>query len=69
MCIRDRSGIATNVKKYVDVSSPEGFMILDTHKTARGLRLLEKYAVAAGGGHNHLSSAMLIKNNHITAAG
>ena len=66
------SGIATNVRRYVDVPSPDGFMILDTRKTTPGLRLLEKYAVAAGGGFNHrmdLSSAMLIKDNHIAAAG
>ncbi len=63
------SGIATNVQKYVDIPSPEGFMILDTHKTTPELYLLEKYAVAAGGGHNRLSSTMLIKDNHITASG
>jgi nicotinate-nucleotide pyrophosphorylase (carboxylating) len=46
--------------------------VLDTRKTAPGLRLLDKYAVAAGGGHNHrldLSAMVLIKENHIAAAG
>ena len=66
------SGIATNVGRYVDVSSPEGFMIVDTRKPTSGLYQLEKYAIAAGGGYNHhldLSSAMLIKDNHIAATG
>ena len=65
-------GIATNVKKYVDVSAPSEFIILDTRKTTPGLRRLEKYAVACGGAYNHrmdLSSAILIKDNHIAAAG
>jgi len=46
--------------------------ILDTRKTAPGLRVLDKYAVRCGGGHNHrldLSDGILIKNNHITLAG
>ncbi len=65
-------GIATNVKQYIDIPAPEGFIILDTRKTTPGLRKLEKYAVAVGGAYNHrmdLSSAILIKDNHIVAAG
>ena len=63
-------GIATNVKQYIDIPAPEGFIILDTRKTTPGLRKLEKYAVAVGGAYNHrmdLSSAILIKDNHIQA--
>ncbi len=47
-------------------------VILDTRKTAPGLRVLDKYAVTCGGGHNHrldLSDGVLIKNNHIALAG
>ncbi len=65
-------GIASNVRKYVNIPSPPGFKILDTRKTTPGLRRLEKYAVACGGAYNHrmdLSSAVLIKDNHILAAG
>lgn len=67
------SGIATATKKYVD-AVPAGCLtrITDTRKTTPGLRLLERYAVRRGGGHNHrndLGSAVLIKDNHIVAAG
>ena len=66
------SGIATQVRKYVDAVAGTGCRILDTRKTTPGLRELEKMAVRAGGATNHrmgLFDAVLIKNNHITAAG
>lgn len=66
------SGIATLTRRYVEKAAPHGCKVLDTRKTTPGLRLFEKYAVAAGGGHNHrldLSSGILIKDNHIKAAG
>jgi nicotinate-nucleotide pyrophosphorylase (carboxylating) len=65
-------GIATMTKKYVDIAKRFGVEVLDTRKTTPGLRLFEKYAVVAGGGNNHrmdLSSGILIKDNHIKAAG
>lgn len=66
-------GIATVTRRYVD-AVPKGCVtrITDTRKTTPGLRLLERYAVRRGGGHNHrndLGSAVLIKDNHIVAAG
>jgi nicotinate-nucleotide pyrophosphorylase (carboxylating) len=66
------SGIATLARKYVDAVAGTGVQILDTRKTTPGLRRLEKMAAAAGGVTNHrygLFDAVLIKNNHITAAG
>jgi len=66
------SGIATVTAKYVDAIEGTGVKILDTRKTAPGLRLLEKYAVRCGGGFNHridLSDGILVKNNHIDIAG
>lgn len=65
-------GIATETAKYVAIAKPRGVHILDTRKTTPGLRLFEKYAVSCGGGTNHrldLSSGILIKDNHIKAAG
>jgi nicotinate-nucleotide pyrophosphorylase (carboxylating) len=67
------SGIATVTRRFVD-ALPEGSKtrIVDTRKTTPGLRSLERYAVRCGGAHNHredLSSAVLIKDNHIAAAG
>lgn len=67
------SGVATMTRRYVD-AVPAGCKtrITDTRKTTPGLRALERYAVRCGGGHNHredLSSAVLIKDNHIAAAG
>lgn len=65
-------GIATATSTYVDKAAPHGVKILDTRKTTPGLRILEKYAVAAGGGRNHrldLSSGILIKDNHLKASG
>jgi nicotinate-nucleotide pyrophosphorylase (carboxylating) len=66
------SGIATLTRKFVDAVSGTKARILDTRKTAPGLRLIDKYAVRCGGGLNHrldLSDGVLIKNNHITLAG
>jgi nicotinate-nucleotide pyrophosphorylase (carboxylating) len=67
------SGIATMTRRYADALAPyPNTTLLDTRKTAPGLRLLERAAVRAGGGHNHrdgLWDAILIKDNHIEAAG
>src|ERR1700726_2029348 len=66
------SGIATLTRKFVDEVSGTRTRILDTRKTAPGLRMLDKYAVRCGGGQNHrldLSDGVLIKNNHIALAG
>lgn len=66
------SGIATLTRKFVDAIHGTQARILDTRKTVPGLRVLDKYAVRCGGGHNHrldLSDGVLIKNNHIALAG
>lgn len=66
------SGIATMTRRYVDAVRGTRAVILDTRKTAPGLRLLDKWAVRAGGGQNHrlgLYDMVLIKDNHIQAAG
>ena len=66
------SGIATLTRRFVDAVSGTKARILDTRKTAPGLRTLDKYAVRCGGGQNHrldLSDGVLIKNNHIALAG
>ncbi|HEY7095916.1 MAG TPA: carboxylating nicotinate-nucleotide diphosphorylase [Terriglobales bacterium] len=66
------SGIATLTRKFVDAVSGTKARILDTRKTAPGLRALDKFAVRCGGGQNHrldLSDGVLIKNNHIALAG
>lgn len=66
------SGIATLTRQYVDAIKGTSAHVLDTRKTIPGLRQLEKYAVLCGGGTNHrldLSSAILIKNNHISLGG
>jgi len=66
------SGIATLTRKYVERAGPTKTKILDTRKTVPGLRVLDKYAVRIGGGFNHrfgLFDGVLIKDNHITAAG
>jgi nicotinate-nucleotide pyrophosphorylase (carboxylating) len=66
------SGIATLTRRYVDEVKGTEAKILDTRKTAPGLRYLDKYAVRIGGGHNHrfgLYDGVLIKDNHIAAAG
>jgi nicotinate-nucleotide pyrophosphorylase (carboxylating) len=67
------AGIATLTRRFVD-ALPAGstLRIADTRKTTPGLRFLERYAVRTGGGHNHrdcLGSAVLIKDNHVVAAG
>jgi nicotinate-nucleotide pyrophosphorylase (carboxylating) len=62
------SGIATLTKEFVDKVKDYNVAILDTRKTMPGLRILEKYAVCAGGGENHrmgLYSQILIKDNHL----
>jgi len=66
------SGTATVTRTYVDAVSGARAKILDTRKTIPGLRLAQKYAVRCGGGHNHrigLYDAILIKENHVAAAG
>jgi nicotinate-nucleotide pyrophosphorylase (carboxylating) len=66
------TGIATLTRQYVDAVAGTKTTILDTRKTAPGLRILDKLAVRCGGGTNHrldLSDGVLIKNNHITLAG
>jgi len=66
------SGIATTTARFVDVLKGSRAEILDTRKTLPGLRALEKYAVRMGGGRNHrfgLYDGILIKDNHIKAAG
>jgi nicotinate-nucleotide pyrophosphorylase (carboxylating) len=66
------SGIATVTAAFVEKVSGTGVTILDTRKTTPGLRLMEKRAVAHGGGANHrqdLASYILVKENHIAAAG
>ena len=66
------SGIATLTARYVEAVAGTRCRVLDTRKTTPGLRQLEKMAVAAGGGTNYrfgLYDAVLIKNNHIAAAG
>jgi nicotinate-nucleotide pyrophosphorylase (carboxylating) len=66
------AGIATTTRRYVDAVSGTRVRILDTRKTAPGLRVIDKYAVRCGGGQNHrldLSDGVLIKHNHIALAG
>jgi nicotinate-nucleotide pyrophosphorylase (carboxylating) len=66
------SGIATMTARYVEAVQDFSVKILDTRKTAPGLRILDKYAVRVGGGQNHrlgLFDGVLIKTNHIRAAG
>ncbi len=66
------SGIATLTRRYVNAVEGTSALIADTRKTTPGLRAFEKYAVRCGGGHNHrtgLFDAIMIKDNHIVAAG
>lgn len=66
------AGIATVTRKFVDAVAGTRVRILDTRKTAPGLRVIDKYAVRCGGGQNHrldLSDGVLIKHNHIALAG
>src|SRR5215210_434824 len=66
------SGIATLTRRFVEAVEGTNAQIVDTRKTTPGLRMLEKYAVATGGGRNHrfgLDDGVLIKDNHIALAG
>ncbi len=66
------SGIATHTRRWVDALAGTGCRVRDTRKTTPGMRDLDKYAVRCGGGVNHrrgLSDAVLIKDNHVVAAG
>lgn len=66
------SGTATTTAAHVAAVAGTGVRVLDTRKTVPGLRLAQKYAVRCGGGHNHrvgLYDAILVKENHIIAAG
>ena len=66
------SGIATLTRRYVEAARGSSLIILDTRKTTPTLRVLEKYAVRAGGGTNHrfaLDDGILIKDNHLALSG
>lgn len=66
------SGIATASREYAEIAKPYGVMIVDTRKSQPGMRKLDKYAVRCGGARNHrmsLSDSVMIKDNHIAAAG
>src|SRR6185312_15109751 len=66
------SGVATLTARWADALHGTPARVRDTRKTLPGLRLLQKYAVRAGGGVNHrmsLSDAALVKDNHVVAAG
>lgn len=66
------SGIATYTRKIADLLEGTGTKLLDTRKTTPNMRIFEKYAVKVGGGYNHrynLSDGILLKDNHIGAAG
>lgn len=66
------SGTATRARRYAEAVAGTGVRVLDTRKTLPGLRSAQKYAVRCGGGYNHrmgLYDAVLIKENHIAAAG
>lgn len=70
--VQHMSGVATATRKAVRAVEGTGCVIVDTRKMTPGLRVLEKYAVRAGGGNNHrfnLADGVLIKDNHIVAAG
>ena len=70
--IQHMSGIATLTGRFVNIAAACGVKIVDTRKTKPMLRKIEKYAVLCGGGHNHrfgLFDGVLIKDNHIAAAG
>ena len=71
-CMQRMSAIATKTKQYVDLVATDNVQILDTRKTTPNFRICEKWAVKIGGGVNHrfgLYDAILIKDNHIAAAG
>jgi nicotinate-nucleotide pyrophosphorylase (carboxylating) len=70
--VQHLTGIATLTRTYVDAMGATGTRLLDTRKTIPGMRVLEKYAVVTGGGHNHrmgLWDAAMIKDNHVAVAG
>ena len=70
--LKRMSGIATLTNKYVKEIKHTNAKLLDTRKTTPNLKILEKYAVKVGGGHNHrfnLSDGVMLKDNHIAAAG
>ena len=70
--VQTLSGVASEVRRYVDLLEGTNTQLLDTRKTLPGLRTALKYAVLCGGGTNHrlgLSDAFLIKENHIIASG
>ena len=70
--LQSLSGTATRTRQYADAIEGTGAVVLDTRKTIPGLRLAQKYAVLCGGGTNHrigLYDAILVKENHISAAG
>jgi len=70
--LQSLSATATETRKYADAIAGSSAQILDTRKTIPGLRLAQKYAVTIGGGHNQrlaLYDGILIKENHIAAAG
>jgi nicotinate-nucleotide pyrophosphorylase (carboxylating) len=70
--VQRMSGVATATARFVDAVAGTGAAIVDTRKTAPGLRLLDKYAVRCGGGSNHrysLSDAVLVKDNHLALLG
>lgn len=70
--LQTRSAVSTATRRYVEAVKGTHAKIVDTRKTLPGLRLAEKYAVRVGGGFNHrlgLYDGMLIKENHIAAAG
>ena len=70
--VQRMSGIATLTRKFVEKARSSDVRIVDTRKTVPGLRLFDKYSVRMGGGYNHrmgLFDGILIKDNHIAAAG
>lgn len=70
--VQRMSGIASLARRYVDAVAGTGARIIDTRKTVPGFRFLDKRAVRHGGAHNHrsdLASGVLIKDNHVAAAG
>ncbi|EPE62544.1 nicotinate-nucleotide diphosphorylase [Exiguobacterium sp. S17] len=69
--VQHMSGIATLTRRCVEALADPAIRVTDTRKTTPGLRMLEKYAVRCGGGHNHrlrLDDAVMIKDNHIAAS-
>lgn len=70
--LQNLSGVATLTRRFVEKTAGTRARVVDTRKTTPGLRLLQKYAVRIGGGHNHrmgLDDGVLIKENHIAVAG